>query len=179
MGKLPAQLGDIGVTINGIPAYVYYVSSTQINVLTPLDNTLGPVSVVVTNGGISSLPFTATLRAAAPSFLLLGTTQYDAAEHVDGSLLGPASISVPGFSFTPAQQGETIVLFAAGFALPVTTLTQGSSTQSGSLPALRMRAPRNSRMSSNVVENEYQTSVSTGGDCGVVVSSRKRARCCR
>jgi len=136
MGKLPAQLGNIGVTINGIPAYIYYVSSTQINVLTPLDNTLGPVSVVVTNGGISSLPFTATLRAAAPSFLLLGTTQYDAAEHVDGSLLGPASISVPGFSFTPAQQGETIVLFAAGFALPVTTLTQGSSTQSGSLPAL-------------------------------------------
>jgi uncharacterized protein (TIGR03437 family) len=135
-GNMPTKLGNISVTVNGKPAYIYYVSSTQINVLTPLDNTLGPVSIVVTNGANVSLSFTATLRAAAPSFLLLGSTKYDAAEHLNFTLLGPTAISIPGFSFTPAQAGETIVLFSTGFGLPTTALTAGSSSQSGSLPTL-------------------------------------------
>ena len=135
-GKMPTTLGNISVTVNGIPAYIYYVSSTQINVLTPLDNTLGPVQVVVSNGTTSSLAFTANLRPAAPSFLLLGSTKYDAATHTSGALLGPVSISVPGYSFTPAQVGETVALYTTGFGLPTTALTAGSSSQSGVLPSL-------------------------------------------
>jgi uncharacterized protein (TIGR03437 family) len=135
-GKMPTQLGNISVTVNGNPAYMYYVSSTQINVLTPLDNTLGPVQIVVSNGSNSSLAFTAILRAAAPSFLLLGSTKYDAATHTSGAPLGPASISVPGYSFTPAQAGETVALYTTGFGLPTTALTAGSSSQSGVLPSL-------------------------------------------
>jgi uncharacterized protein (TIGR03437 family) len=135
-GKMPTQLSNVSVTVNGKPAYIYYVSATQINVLTPLDNTLGPVPVVVTNGTNSSLAFTANLRAAAPSFLLFGSTQYDAAIHVSGALLGPVAMSVPGYSFTPAQRGETIALYSTGFGLPVTTLVAGASSQSGQLPSL-------------------------------------------
>jgi uncharacterized protein (TIGR03437 family) len=136
MGRMPTQLGNISVTVNGNPAFIYYASATQINVLTPLDSTLGPVQVVVTNGGVVSLQFTATLRAAAPSFLLLGSTKYDAAEHTNGTLLGPASLSMPGYTFTPAQKGETIVLFTTGLGLPATGLTNGSSVQSGVLPTM-------------------------------------------
>jgi uncharacterized protein (TIGR03437 family) len=135
-GKMPTQLSNVSVTVNGKPAYMYYASATQINVLTPLDNTTGPVQIVVTNGANSSLAFTANLRPAAPSFLLLGSTKYDAAEHLNFALLGPTSLSVPGYSFTPAQAGETVVLFSTGFGLPTTALTAGSSTQSGALPSL-------------------------------------------
>jgi uncharacterized protein (TIGR03437 family) len=135
-GRMPTQLSNVSATVNGNPAYTYFVSPTQINVLTPLDSTLGPVPIVVTNGTNSSAPFTATLRAAAPSFLLFGGTQYDAALHANYSLLGPASLSVPGYSFTPAQIGEAVSLYATGFGLPVTTLVSGSSTQSGALPSL-------------------------------------------
>jgi uncharacterized protein (TIGR03437 family) len=135
-GRMPTQLNNFSVTVNGKSAYMYYVSSTQINVLTPLDNTLGPVEVVVSDGTTSSLAFTANLRPAAPSFLLLGATQYDAATHLNSSLVGPVAISVPGYSFTPAQAGETIELYSTGFGLPVTTLTPGSSMQYGSLPTL-------------------------------------------
>jgi len=135
-GMMPTQLGGVSATVNGKPAYIYYVSATQINALTPLDDTLGPVSIVVTSGTNSSPPSTATLRAAAPSFLLLGSTQYDAAEHIDFTLLGPVAISAPGYSFTPAQKGETVSLFATGFGLPVTPLIAGSSSQSGALPSL-------------------------------------------
>jgi len=45
---------------------------------------------------------------------------------------------VPGYTFTPAQPGEIIVLYGAGFGLPgsPTVLVNGSSTQSGQLPTL-------------------------------------------
>jgi len=135
-GKMPTQLGNVSVTVNGNPAFIYYISGTQINVLTPLDNTLGPVQIVVTTATGVSQSFTATLRAAAPSFLLLGSTKYDAATHTSGALLGPASLSAPGYSFAPAQKGETVVLYSTGFGLPTTALVNGSSSQSGVLPTL-------------------------------------------
>jgi uncharacterized protein (TIGR03437 family) len=136
VGRMPTQLSGVSVIVNGRPAYVYYVSSNQINVLTPLDDTSGPVSIVVTVGALSSAPFVKTMRSSAPSFLLYGGTKYVAAIHVSGSLLGPTSMSVPGTPFTPAQPGETVVLYGAGFGLPDAILTEGSATQFGALPAL-------------------------------------------
>ena len=76
----------------------------------------------------------ARLRTVAPSFLLFGATSYVVATHADGSLLGPPALSVPGYSFTPAQPGETIILYGVGFGLPSTPLTEGSATQFGILP---------------------------------------------
>ena len=76
------------------------------------------------------------MKGAAPAFLLLGATRYIAATHVDGSLLGPASMSVPGYTFSPANPNETIILYANGFGLPSATLIDGAATQFGTLPAL-------------------------------------------
>jgi len=135
-GRMPAQLGGVSVTVDGKPAFVYFVSPGQLNVLTPLDGAIGPVQIVVTNGAVSSAPFTATLRNAAPSFLVFGSSKYIASRHADFTLQGPASFSAPGFAFTPAQSGETILLYAVGLGLPSTTLTNGSSSQSGALPRL-------------------------------------------
>jgi uncharacterized protein (TIGR03437 family) len=131
-GRMPMQLSGVSATVNGKPAFVYYVSVNQLNILSPLDTTLGPVQIVVTNGSVSSTPFTATMRAAAPSFPLVGN--YIVATHADNSLIGPTSLSVPGYPFTPAHPNETIVLYAFGFGLPTTTLTNGSSSQVGPLP---------------------------------------------
>lgn len=142
-GQMPTQLGGVSVTVNNNPAFVYFYCSAatdpscavdQINVLTPLDNTTGPVSVVVTSGSLSTQPFTTTMQTAVPSFLLFSTAGYVAATHVNGALLGPASL-YPGSS-TPAMPGETVVLYAVGFGLPTGSLVNGSATQSGSLPTL-------------------------------------------
>jgi len=142
-GLMPTQLDGVSVSVNNQPAFVYFYCSAetdpgcvedQLNVLTPLDTTVGPVPVVVTSGSVSTPPFTATMQAVAPSFLLFGATGYVAATHVDGSLIGPTSL-YPGSS-TPASPGEVIVLYAVGFGLPSTTLVNGSATQSGSLPTL-------------------------------------------
>ena len=88
------------------------------------------------DGTNSSTPFTANMRIAAPSFLLFGASKSVVATHANGSLLSPASLSVPGYPFTPAQAGETVVLYAVGFGIPTTSLVDGSATQSGALPTL-------------------------------------------
>jgi len=134
LGKMPTQLGNVSVMVNGKPAFIYYVSPSQVNVLTPLDDTAGPVQIVVTSGSQSSAPVTVNLRKAAPSPFLVGSTRYVLATHADGSLLGPVSLSAAGYAFTPAKPNETIVLYFAGLGLPTTTLVNGASTQSGVLP---------------------------------------------
>jgi len=105
-----------------------------VNVLTPLDSTTGPVAVQVNNGTTTGAAYTANLQATAPGFLRFGDGVHIAALHANYSYLGPASLSVPGYTFTPAAPGETILLFGDGFSLPVGVLTAGSDVQTGTLP---------------------------------------------
>jgi uncharacterized protein (TIGR03437 family) len=98
------------VTIDGKPAYVYYVSAGQIDVIAPADSTVGPVSVIVTNSGVASASATAQLQNAAPAFFAVG--KYAIATHPNGSLVGPANM-LPGA--TPAAAGEVIAVYGTGF----------------------------------------------------------------
>jgi uncharacterized protein (TIGR03437 family) len=41
--------------VNGKPAFVYYVSPAQLNVLSPIDSTVGAAQIVVTSGGLSGV----------------------------------------------------------------------------------------------------------------------------
>ena len=143
-GRMPTQLGGVSVTVNAKPAFIYYYcsaatspscASDQVNVLTPLDTTLGPVQVAVSSSGVSTPPFTVNLRSAAPALPLVGSTNYVVATHADNSLVGPVTMSTPGYTFAPARSGETIVLYAFGLGLPTTPLADGAATQSGVLAA--------------------------------------------
>jgi uncharacterized protein (TIGR03437 family) len=142
-GLMPTQLGGVSVTVNNKPAFVEFFCSAatasicpqdQLNILTPLDSTVGPVPVVVTSGGVSSPPFTVSMQAVAPSFLLFSAAGYIAATHANNTPVGSTTL-YPGSS-TPASPGEEIALYAVGFGLPATTLVNGSASQSGSLPVL-------------------------------------------
>jgi uncharacterized protein (TIGR03437 family) len=150
-GLMPTQLNGISVTVDGKPAYIYFLCSAatdpscatdQINVLTPLDATVGKVNIVVTNNGTSSPPFAATMQTVVPSFLLFSAQGFIAATHSNYTLIGPPTL-YPGAS-TPAAPGETIVTYATGFGLPATTLTAGSATQTGALPGVPICSVGNS-----------------------------------
>lgn len=132
--QMPAQLDRVSATVNGRSAYVYYISPTQINALTPPDAMGGAAQVVVTNNGAASAAFTARTQAISPSLFIFGGGPYAAATHADGSLIGPATL-YPGSS-TPAKPGETIVLYANGFGATLTPVVSGSATQSGTLSPL-------------------------------------------
>jgi trimeric autotransporter adhesin len=121
-GNFPQQLGGTSVTINGNPAYLYYVSPTLINLQAPNDATTGEVNVVVTTAG-GSFTSTVTLAAVAPSFLLFDK------KHVTGIIvrsdgsgsqgggtydfLGPTGNSL-GFPTVAAKAGDSVQLYAVG-----------------------------------------------------------------
>jgi uncharacterized protein (TIGR03437 family) len=133
-GKMPINLDGVGATVNGTPAYIYYISPTQVNVLTPPGAIAGNVNVVLTNNGTTSATVPAPAQALSPSFFVFNGGPYVAATHVNGNLIGPTTL-YPGAS-TPAAPGETVVIYANGFGATNVPVTAGSLTQSGTLSPL-------------------------------------------
>ena len=121
-GQMPTQLDHVSATVNGKSAYIYYVSPTQVNILTPPDAISGPVQVTVTNNGTASAAFTAQAQPLSPSFFVFNGGPYVAAVHTNGALIAPTTL-YPGAS-TPAQPGEIVMIYANGF---------GAATPSGIL----------------------------------------------
>ena len=132
--QLPTKLDGVSATVNGKPAFVYYISPAQINILTPPDAMSGSVPVVVTNGTTLSATFTAQAQAASPSFFVFNGGPYVAATHALGNLLGPATL-YPG-STTPAKPNEVITVYANGFGSTSNPVVSGSISQSGNLSPL-------------------------------------------
>jgi uncharacterized protein (TIGR03437 family) len=128
--QMPTQLDSVSATINGKSAYVWYVSPSQVNVLTPPDAIQGPVNVAVTNNGVSSPPYAAQAQTLSPSFFVFDGSHV-VGTHLNGTDIGPATL-YPGLT-TPAKPGETIVLFGNGFGTTSTPIVSGAGTQSGSL----------------------------------------------
>lgn len=115
----PTSLGGVSVTVNGLPAFIQYVSPGQININTPDDPTTGLVNVIVTNGiGVSNTG-TATRAALSPTLLSVptfsaGSRSYVVAQTADfSSYIGPPGL-VQGVTFRPAKPGDTVIIFATG-----------------------------------------------------------------
>jgi uncharacterized protein (TIGR03118 family) len=114
---LPTVVNGVGVTVNGTPVPVSFVSNTQVNFLVP--STVSPTAAQIqtTSNGLTSAPVTVDVDLLAPAFFTLGTNVangniYVAAEHANGTLIGPAATVKTA---TPAEPGETIVLYGTGF----------------------------------------------------------------
>jgi uncharacterized protein (TIGR03437 family) len=103
---LPTSLSGVSVTIDGEPAFVEYISPTQINVQAPSDSTLGNVQVVVDNNGALSAPATAQLQAVAPALFITP------ASNAIASVLPNYA---PVTSSAPAMPGGLVVLWGTGF----------------------------------------------------------------
>ena len=74
--SLPTQLDQVSVTVDGKPAYIYYISQTQIIALSPADTATVPVAVQVTYAGTKSNVVNGTEAALAPGlFLFRGMAQ--------------------------------------------------------------------------------------------------------
>jgi uncharacterized protein (TIGR03437 family) len=112
-GILPTSLEGVSVTIDGKPAFVAYISPTQINVQAPSDATVGSVHVVVTNNGAVSAPATAQLQPAAPAFFQYPGTNYASASLLPGYAQVADPSAVPGA--VAAKPGDIVVLWGTGF----------------------------------------------------------------
>jgi uncharacterized protein (TIGR03437 family) len=113
-GLLPTSLQGVSVTINGVAAYVAYISPGQINVLAPDDLTAGKVQVQVTAAHQTSQFLSGPKAPFAPAFFTFAGGAYVAALHADYSLVGAPGL-LPGAVTQPARPGETILLYGTGF----------------------------------------------------------------
>jgi uncharacterized protein (TIGR03437 family) len=132
--SMPTELDGVAVTVNGKSAYISYISPTQVNFLTPPGAISGAVEVILSIYGTPVVGYVEQAQAILPSFFQFNGGPYLAATHLNGSLVGPASL-FPGLT-TPALPGETIVLYANGFGTTSVPVVTGSVTQSGSLSPL-------------------------------------------
>jgi uncharacterized protein (TIGR03437 family) len=114
--QLPTSLDEVSVSINGLPAAVFFVSPGQVNVLAPLDDTTGNVQVTLTNRYGTSPAIQVRKSNFLPAFYAPfgeSTGLRVTAVALDGTLLGKPGLDprVP----RPARPGEIIQLFATGF----------------------------------------------------------------
>jgi len=117
---LPTEVNGVSVTINGTAVPVSLASNMQLNFLVPSTLSPGPAQIQTTNNGLTSAAVAVNVDPLAPAFFTLGTNAtsgnaYVAAEHADGTLIGPPSTIKTA---TPAEPGETIVMYATGFGPP-------------------------------------------------------------
>jgi uncharacterized protein (TIGR03437 family) len=131
----PTALDGVGVTVNGVAAYVAYISPTQVNVQAPDDPTVGPgIQIQVSNGGVKSNVMTMSKAAIAPALLApdsfkVNGKQYVVAQFADQVFVGPSGL-IAGVPFRPAKPGDVITIYAIGCG-PVTPATPAGTIASG------------------------------------------------
>jgi uncharacterized protein (TIGR03437 family) len=125
----PTSLEGVRVSIGGKPAFIYYVSPSQINVNVPDDTATGPGTqvVVTTDAGVSN-SVSVTRSRLSPAMLTtpafnIGGRQYVAALTPDFvSFIGRPNM-IPGVSFVLPRPGDSVSIYALG-AGPTVPATQ-------------------------------------------------------
>jgi uncharacterized protein (TIGR03437 family) len=108
---LPAQLGGVSATINGVNAPFYYVSPGQLNLQVPYETLANSTAVLVVsnNGQTTSASF--RVAAAAP-----------------GIFVNAGGAPVPN---TSASRGQTVSLYVTGDGLTSPSLATGAAPSAG------------------------------------------------
>ena len=120
------MLDGVGVTIGGQPAYIYYISSGQINLIVP-NVASGSMQVVVTTSAGPSASVAAQISQFGPAFFPWPGNQV-VATHQDFSLA--AKNGTFGTNTIPAKPGDIIILWGTGFGPTTPAAPQGVVTPS-------------------------------------------------
>lgn len=104
---LPTQLGGVTVTVDGVPAPLFFVSPGQINIQTPF-GVQGPTATIsVSSNGTTSNAVTVPVATSSPGVFSAQQTGY-----------GPGIVTHADFSLVteqnPAAPGETVIVFMTG-----------------------------------------------------------------
>jgi uncharacterized protein (TIGR03437 family) len=134
---LPSSLSDVQVTVNNLPAALYYIDSGQVNFQVPA-GVSGTVSVQVVRNGVASNAVAAAVAARAPGIFpnIVNGVNYPAAVFSDGEYAGDPSI---GPSYRRAKPGDVIQLYATGLVaepsgvLPVPQANKGVTVTVGTV----------------------------------------------
>ena len=123
--KLPTQLQGVSVQIDGKPAFVQYVSPTQVNVQAPADSNTGPASVSVTTSAGASTSVPTTLQTVLPG--LFAQSGYVLAVRTsDSAIINGTGAAVSGYTTSAAATaGDYLEIFGTGFGPTVAATAPG------------------------------------------------------
>jgi uncharacterized protein (TIGR03437 family) len=115
-----ATLGGVQVSVNGVAAPVYSVSSTQISAIVPFAATGATATIIVTVGSAKSNSVVVPLAATSPGIFSIPANGIGsaAALHADYSLITAAN---------PATQGEIISMYLTGLGTTKPVVKDGAA----------------------------------------------------
>ncbi len=104
---LPTSLAGVSVTVNGVPAPLFFVSAGQINLQTPFSLNADRAAIMVTNNGVPSNEALVPVSATSPGVFSVNQNGlgHGIITHADYTLVSESS---------PAAPGEHIVIFLTG-----------------------------------------------------------------
>jgi len=117
-GNFPTTLDGVSATIDGKPAFINFISPTQVNVQAPdLAGRTGPVQVILKNAAGESLPVSAVAANEIPGLFLFtqAPKRHPAAVRADGVFIGPAALFGSAVTTVPAKTGDIVLFFGTGF----------------------------------------------------------------
>jgi uncharacterized protein (TIGR03437 family) len=112
--NLPSTLSGTSVKVNGQPAALYFVSSSQVNFQVPVGIS-GTATVQVFNNGAASNSVSGAAVTNAPGIvpIIINAVNYAGGVFLDGKFVGDPAI---GSSFRNAKPGDKNQLYATGLA---------------------------------------------------------------
>jgi uncharacterized protein (TIGR03437 family) len=123
---LPTNLAGVMVTINGVPAPLFFVSPGQINLQTPFSISGDTARIVVNNNNVLSNEVDVPVASTSPAVF---------SRNQNG--IGPAIITHADFSLVtpedPALPGETVIVFLTGLGEVDPPFADGAPGPSGPL----------------------------------------------
>jgi len=127
----PTQVGDVTVSVGGQPAFIDYISPSQVNALVPSNVPTGSVEITLTNSQGTSAGFPIYVNPTQPGLLapasfMVGNKQYLAALFSDGQTFVLPTNAIPGVPSRPANVGQTITIYGIGFGPATGGFTAGT-----------------------------------------------------
>jgi len=132
---LPTTLAGTQVLVNEVPAPLFFVSPTQINLQMPGEVAGTAVTVVVVAGGVRGLEGSASIAPEVPGIFTLnqqGTGQ-GAVLLANTEVFAAPVGSVPGRSSRPANRGEFLSIFCTGLGATSPPVPPGEAAGSSPL----------------------------------------------
>ena len=131
---LSTNLANVSVTMNGIPAPLFFVGPGQVNVQVPFNvlpdgaNT-GLATVIVRQGQLASNVQSVQIASLSPAIFTTASNAVGNAIAVnpDGTLAAPSG-SIPGLISRPANAGDPLVILATGLGAVTPAVANGANS---------------------------------------------------
>jgi len=127
-GQLPTFLDGVTVTFDGMPAYINYISPTQINLVTPAIRSSTTSAVVSNSGAKTTAVFNVPASQFGPAFFLWPNSQAVATRQDYSYAVKAGTFST--LTTIAAKPGDVIILWGTGFGPTAAAAPPGYVTPS-------------------------------------------------